>query len=119
MKHQKKGRKLHRKKDQRRALLKGLGESLILEEKIITTEAQAKELRSFIEKKISLAKKGGVQAVRNLRKYFSENASQKLIKEIAPLMKDRAGGYTRITKIGPRKNDGASMVQIEIIKTSK
>lgn len=115
MKHQKKGRKLHRKRDQRQALLKSLGESLILEEKIITTEAKAKELKNFIEEKISLAKKGNVQAVRNSRKYFSENASQKLVKEIAPALKERKGGYTRIVKIGPRKNDGASMVKIEII----
>ena len=73
-------------------------------------------MRVFIEKKISIAKKGGIQSVRELRRYFSEDASQKLIKEIAPALKDRKGGYTRITKIGPRKNDSAEMVQIEIIK---
>ena len=116
MKHQKKGRKLHREKGQRDALLKSLGENLVLNEKIITTEARAKELRSFIEKKISLAQKEGIQSVRNLKRYFSEEASQKLVKEIGPKLKDRKGGYTRITKIGPRKNDGAEMAQIEIIK---
>ncbi|HOK35400.1 MAG TPA: 50S ribosomal protein L17 [Candidatus Pacearchaeota archaeon] len=116
MKHQKKGRKLHRKKDQRNALLKSMGESLILEGEIITTEARAKELKRFIEKKISVAKKGGVQNIRNLRKYFSENASQKLVKEIVPALKEKNGGYTRITKIGSRKNDNAPMVKIEILK---
>lgn len=117
MRHQKRGRKFGRKKDQRKALLKNLGESLILHKEIITTEARAKELKSFIEKKISLAKKGDIKTIRNLRKYFSEDASQKLIKEIAPSLKERNGGYTRIVKIGPRKNDGAEMAKIEIIKT--
>jgi len=116
MKHQKKGRKFHRENGQRNALLKNMGESLILNEKIVTTESRAKDLRVFIEKKISIAKKGGIQSVRKLRRYFSEDASQKLIKEIASALKDRKGGYTRITKIGPRKNDSAEMVQIEIIK---
>ncbi len=116
MKHQKKGRKFHRENGQRNALLKNMGESLILNEKIVTTESRAKDLRVFIEKKISIAKKGGIQSVRELRRYFSEDASQKLIKEIAPALKDRKGGYTRITKIGPRKNDSTEMVQIEIIK---
>lgn len=116
MKHQKKGRKFHRENGQRKALLKNMGESLILNEKIVTTEPRAKDLKVFIEKKISIAKKGGIQSVRELKKYFSEDASQKLIKEIAPALKDRKGGYTRITKIGPRKNDSALMAKIEIIK---
>lgn len=116
MRHLKKGRKFHRKKDTRLSFFKSLGENLILKEKIITTEPRAKELRTFIEKKISLAKKGGIAPLRNLRKYFSETASQKLIKEIAPSLKERNGGYTRISKIGPRKGDNADMAKIEIIK---
>jgi large subunit ribosomal protein L17 len=115
MRHLKKGRKFHRKRDERKAFLKSLGENLILNEKIITTEPRAKELKMFIEKKISLAKKGGLEALRSLRKYFSESASQKLIKEIAPALKERRGGYTRIVKIGSRKSDGAEMAKIEIL----
>ena len=116
MRHLKKGRKFHRKKDIRSSFLKTLGENLILKEKIITTEPRAKELRGFIEKKISLAKKEGILPLRNLRKFFSEVASQKLIKEIAPSLKERKGGYTRISKINPRKGDNANMAKIEIIK---
>lgn len=116
MKHLKNGRKFHRKKGVRLSLFKSLGENLILKEKIITTEPRAKELKMFIEKKISIAKKGGIAPLRNLRKYFSETASQKLIKDIAPLLKERKGGYTRIRKINPRKDDNANMAKIEIIK---
>jgi len=116
MRHLKKGRKLHRKKDQRKALLKILGGNLILKESIITTEPKAKELRSFIEKKITKAKQEDVTTIRYLRKYFSEKIARKLVKEIAPLFKDRKGGYTRIIKIGPRETNGAKMVKIELIK---
>ncbi len=116
MRHRKKGRKLHRKKDQRKALLKSLGEALILKEEIITTEARAKELKRFIEKKITMAKKGTLAAYRNLRRFFSQAACHKLVKEIVPLVKERKGGYTRITKIAPRKRDGAEMAKIEIVK---
>ncbi|MFH0987348.1 MAG: 50S ribosomal protein L17 [Patescibacteria group bacterium] len=116
MRHQNKGRKLSRERDQRRAFLKILGSNFILKEKIITTEARAKELRGFIEKKITRAKRGDVAAVRQLRKFFPEKVTWKMIKEIAPSLKDRKGGYTRITKIGPRKNDAAEMVKIELIK---
>ncbi|MCD6094446.1 50S ribosomal protein L17 [bacterium] len=116
MKHLKKGRKFHRKRDQRKALLKSLGEALILKEKIITTESRAKELKRFIEKKITMAKKNSLSAHRNLRRFFSSEASRKLIKEIVPLIKNRKGGYTRIIKIAPRKRDKAEMAKIEIVK---
>jgi len=116
MRHRKKGRKFHRERDQRKSLLKTLGSNLILKEHIITTESRAKELRRFIEKKFTTAKKGDIAAIRNLRKYFSGRIVQKLIKEIAPLLKKRKGGYTRLTKIGKRTTDGARMVKIEIIR---
>lgn len=116
MRHKKVGRKLHRKTDQRKALLSQLAENLILKEKIETTEAKAKELRRFVEKKITKAKKGDLTAIRLLRKNFSEKVTQKLVKEIAPKMKERNGGYTRIIKTGRRKIDDAKMAIIEIIK---
>lgn len=116
MQHLKKGRKLKRKRNQRKALLKSLAESLILREKIKTTEAKAKELKVFIEKKITKAKKGDLASLRYLRKFFSPKACQKLLKEIVPTLKERKGGYTRVLKINERKGDGARMAIIEIIK---
>ncbi len=114
MKHLKKGRKLSRERDQRRALIKSLAENLIAKERITTTQARAKELSSFIEKKITLAKSGErLLAIRGLRRFFSKKAAQKLIEVIAPRFKERIGGYTRIMKLMPRSGDGAKMVIIE------
>lgn len=133
MKHSKKGRKFSRKRDQRKALLKNLAANLILKEKIITTEAKAKEVRPFIEKLITksrFAKKvvsvsgeasaaderKDLSSVRYLAKYLPERARQKIIKEIGPRYQKRAGGYTRIIKLGPRQSDGAKMAIIEFVK---
>jgi len=144
MKKRKKGRKLSRKKDQRKALLKSLANAFILKEKIKTTEAKAKEVRSLIEKSITLAKsiqtsfpiKGGVDtdkrpaisaslneagkkdlaARRQLLKIFPQNLVKKLIEEIAPRYRKRQGGYIRIIKLGGRESDGAKMAIIEFVK---
>jgi large subunit ribosomal protein L17 len=116
MRKQKKGRKFHRKTGQRKALLKGLARALVLKGRIETTEAKAKELSSFVEKKITKAKKGDLAARRELLKTFSNQVVKKLVEEIAPLYKKRAGGYTRIIKLGPRKSDSAKMAIIELIK---
>jgi large subunit ribosomal protein L17 len=116
MRHKKKGRKLHRKKDQRKLLMKSLAENLVLKGKIKTTKAKAKELKSFIEKKITKAKEGNLAAYKYLRKYFSVEVSRKIVKEVSPRFKERKGGYTRITKLGERTKDSAEMVIIEIVK---
>lgn len=116
MKKQKKGRKFHRTADQRGALMHSLARSLILKEKIKTTEAKAKELAPFVEKHITKAKKGTLHARRELQKTYSFDTAKKLIEEIAPLYKSRAGGYTRIIKLGPRKSDGSKMAIIELVK---
>jgi large subunit ribosomal protein L17 len=116
MRHKKKGRKFTKSKDQRRALLRSLSSSLILEEKITTTEAKAKELRSFVEKFITRAKKDTVANRRLLVKDFSNKVIKKMFQELGSRYKSRAGGYTRITKISPRKSDGARMAVIELIK---
>ena len=118
MRKRKKGRKLNRKRDQRKALLKNLASNLILKEKIKTTEAKAKEVRVFVEKQISLAKNKNLANRRILlRRFFNNNEIvKKLIEDIALRYKDRKGGYTRITKLGPRKSDGARMAIIELIK---
>ena len=116
MRKRKKGRKLNREKDQRRALLKTLASALLWREKIKTTEAKAKEVSSFVEKFITLAKKKDLASQRRLAQFFPPPLVKKLIDEIAPRYQARKGGYTRIVKLGRRKSDGASMAFIELIK---
>ena len=116
MKKRKRGRELSRKKDQRKALLKSLARALILNEKIKTTEAKAKEVSRFVEKFITRAKKGDLASRRHLAKFFSPRIVKKLIDEIGPRYKERSGGYTRIIKLGLRKSDGAKMAIIELVK---
>lgn len=115
MKKLKKGRKLGREKNQRKALKRSLARALFLEGRIKTTEAKAKELKSFAEKIITRAKKGGVSSNRELAKHFSKEIVSKLTGQIAPKYKNRQGGYTRVIKLGPRKSDGAKMVFIELV----
>ena len=116
MRRQKKGRKLSRKKDQRKALLKVLSQALFLKEKIKTTEAKAREVSAFAEKLISRAKIGNLYSKRLLARYFSAEIVKKIVEEIAPRYKERKGGYTRIIKLGQRKSNGAKMAIIELIK---
>jgi len=115
MRKLKKGRKFSRSSGQRKALLKSLARTFILKEKIKLTEAKAKELKTFIEKCISQAKKENLASQRYLLRFFSKNIVKKLIKEIAPKYKERFGGYTRIFKLPPRKSDGAKMAIIEFV----
>jgi large subunit ribosomal protein L17 len=116
MRHQKKGRKFGRKRDQRKALLKTLAANLILKEKITTTEAKAKEVRPFVEKLITKSKNNNLATVRYLARYLPAKVLKKIIVEIGPRYQTRAGGYTRITKLGPRQIDGAKMAIIELVK---
>ncbi len=108
-------RRFSRKRDQRRALLIALARALILNEKIKTTEAKAKELRPFVEKLITRGKEESVHGRRVLAARLQEDVAKKLVKEIAPRYRERAGGYTRILKLGPRLEDGAKMVIIELV----
>ena len=116
MRKGKKGRKLSRKRNQRRALLRELCRALLLNEKIKTTEAKAKEVSPFVQKFITKAKKKNLAATRELLKFFSKKVVKKLVNEIAPRYKERKGGYTRIIRLGPRKSDGAKMAIIELVK---
>jgi len=116
MRHRKRGRKFGRKRNQRQAFLKGLLRALFLKEKIITTEARAKEVRSFAEKLISRAKNGDLSARRHLRRFLSESLVKKIVNETAPRYKERSGGYTRIMRLGLRKGDAAKMAIIEFVK---
>ncbi|MGE4554538.1 MAG: 50S ribosomal protein L17 [Candidatus Paceibacterota bacterium] len=117
MKHLKKGRKLHRKRDQRRALIKSLAHNLILKERIKTTLAKAKEAQKKVERLITVAKKQNLAAYRRLKKELPEDSLNKLYYEIAPRYLNRNGGYTRIIKTMIfRKGDGAEMVILELVK---
>jgi large subunit ribosomal protein L17 len=116
MRKRKKGRKLKRTSDQRKALLKSLARELFLREKIQTTLAKAKELSTFAEKQITKGKKGNLSARRLLARNFSPNIVKKIIDEIAPRYKQRKGGYTRIIKLEPRKSDGAKIAIIELVE---
>jgi len=111
-----KGRKFNRKTGPRKALLRTLAAALVLNERIETTEAKAKELRGFIEKLVTIARKGDLASKKRIYEDFNKKIGKKLIDEIAPVFKDRKGGYTRILKLDPRKGDSAKMALIEFIK---
>ena len=116
MRHLKKGRKLHREKGQRRALIKSLAANLVLKEKIETTEAKAKELRPVIERLITAGKKQTLTSLRTLSAQLPRVAAMKMYHQIAPRYKERNGGYTRIVKSGKRRgNDAAKMAIIEFV----
>ncbi|MEH6941158.1 MULTISPECIES: 50S ribosomal protein L17 [Bacillus] len=117
-------RKLGRTSSQRKALLRDLATDLIVFERIETTEAKAKELRSVVEKMITLGKRGDLHARRQAAAFIrnevaneesGQSALQKLFSDIAPRYEERQGGYTRIMKMGPRRGDGAPVVVIELV----
>lgn len=116
MRHHDNKRKFGRETDQRRAFMKSLANNLISKEKITTTLARAKELRPFIEKLVTMARKNTLSSQRTVSARLGvEKTTHKLIKEIAPKYKDRLGGYTRITKVAPRMGDGSKMAIIEFV----
>jgi len=118
MRHKKKGRKLGRKVGNRKALLMNLACQLIAYKKIKTTHPKAKELRSFIEPLITLAKKNNLHSRRLvIKKIPKKNIVKILFEEIAPVFSDRPGGYTRITKLGHRDNDRAPVSVIEFVES--
>ena len=118
MRHKKKGRKLGRKVGNRRALLMNLACQLIVHKRIKTTDAKAKELRSYVEPLITLAKKNSLHSRRLvIKKIPKKNIVRILFEEIAPIFSDRPGGYTRITKLGYRDNDRAPVSVIEFVES--
>ena len=117
MRHQVSGRKFDRPTDERLAMYRNMVASLITSEKMITTEAKAKEISRVAERMITLGKKGGLAARRKALAFiYDENVVEKLFTDVAPRYAERAGGYTRIIKLGPRQGDCASMAQIELVK---
>lgn len=151
MRHRRSGRKLGLPSDQRRALLKSLTRSMLLNDRIVTTETRAKEIRPIVEKLVTVARKGGTTATvearlntrRLVRRWVDSNVDEfvrvpgekqpgkqrgtkiarnpyyavpRLFEVIAPRYMDRPGGYTRITKVGFRRGDGAPLVLLEFVE---
>lgn len=116
MRHQKKQIKLGREAGPRKALLRGLAESLVMHGAITTTKAKAKALRTIVEPLVTKAKRNN-EVDRELvnKVLYTGAAMKKLFEEIAPRYTERAGGYTRIIKIGARHTDSAEMVRIEFV----
>jgi len=119
MRHLKRGRKLNRTASHRKALMRNLASSLIIHKRIQTTDAKAKELRTFVEPLITFAKQGTLHARRQVLKALPGKQGQMvtaiLFNEIAPQMADRPGGYTRIIKLGTRTNDRAPVSMMELV----
>ncbi|MBJ7390230.1 MAG: 50S ribosomal protein L17 [Chthoniobacterales bacterium] len=119
MRHQNKTVKLGRSQAHRDSLLANQVCSLIIHQRIRTTLAKAKATRPLAEKMVTLGKKGTLHARRTATAYLhQEVAVKKLFEEIAPRSASRAGGYTRITKLGPRKSDSAPMAVLEWVDTT-
>jgi large subunit ribosomal protein L17 len=134
MRHRIAGRQFGLPSDQRRALLKGLVRSLLLHDKIVTTETRAKDVKPIAEKLITIAKRNDIHSRRLVRQYVDSSVSAfiqpatgkiaanpdyvpaRLFDEIAPRYRNRNGGYTRITKIGKRRGDNAPMVLLELVE---
>jgi large subunit ribosomal protein L17 len=117
MRHNVAGRKLGRDSAHRRSLYRNLVTDLLNYEKITTTEAKAKEVRGLAERMITLGKKGGLPARRQALAYvLDEKIADKLFTTLAPRYAERPGGYTRISKLGPRLGDAAPMVQLELVE---
>jgi large subunit ribosomal protein L17 len=117
MRHKIAGRKLGRSVHHRRALYKNQVTALLTYEKIATTEAKAKEVRSLAEWVITLGKTSSLASRRQVLAFISNRkVVEKLFNEIAPGYANRIGGYTRLVKLGPRPGDNTPMVQIELVK---
>jgi large subunit ribosomal protein L17 len=117
MRHKVAGRNLSRSIEHRWALYRNQVTSLLAHEKVTTTEAKAREVRSLAEKMITLAKDGSLASRREALAFITDKkVVDKLFAEIAPVYADRNGGYTRLLKLGPRHGDSAPMVQIELVK---
>jgi len=117
MRHKVAGRKLGRSSAHRKALYRNLVTDLLNYEKITSTEAKAEEIRSWVERMITLGKEGGLHSRRQALSFIlDKRIAEKVFNELAPRYAERPGGYTRIIKLGPRLGDGAPMVQIELVE---
>jgi large subunit ribosomal protein L17 len=116
MRHRNKNKILDRKKGPRLALMKGLASNVLIYEKVRTTEAKARAVKSRVEKMITLAKKNDLAATKELIASMPQKmAVLKAIEVLRERYKNRVGGYTRIIKLDTRPGDGAKMVQLELV----
>ena len=119
MRHFKRGRKLNRTSSHRAALMSNMASSFIIHKQIITTHPKALELKSYVERLITYAKKNSLHGRRLILKRIKGKLSKKianiLIHELGPNYNDRNGGYTRIIKMDNRKNDNAKRCLIEFV----
>jgi len=116
MRHRKAVKKLGRTASHRKAMLRNMVTSLFKHEKIVTTDAKAKELRRVAEKMITIGKKGSLHAVRQaLTVIRDKTTTKKLFDDLAKRYENRHGGYTRIVKLGYREGDNAPQSMIQLI----
>jgi large subunit ribosomal protein L17 len=117
MRHKVRGRKLNRTASHRKALMSNLSAQLFEHKQIVTTLAKAKEARMFAEKMVTLGKKGDLNSLRQALKFLRhKSAVFTLFNDIAPNYKNRAGGYTRILKLGLRKGDAAETAVLQLVE---
>jgi large subunit ribosomal protein L17 len=120
MRHLKRGRKLGRTTAHRKALLRNLATALFEHERIITTEAKAKELRRVADRLVTLGKRGDLHARRQALRVVRSNAIvRKLFDDVAPRFAERQGGYTRVLRVGYRPGDAAEMAVIELVEAKR
>ncbi len=111
------GKRIGKTSSYKRAMYRNLVTDLLGYEKITTTETKAKQIRGLAEKMITLGKHGGLPSRRQALSFiFDKQVTDKVFTELAQRYVARPGGYTRITKLGPRLGDGAAMVQLELVK---
>lgn len=116
MRHRSNVKKLDREKAPREMMLRNLASSILMYEKVVTTEAKAKVVRSMVEKMITISKKGDLNARRALLEVLPQKlAVKKAMEVLGKRYEDRASGFTRIIKLMPRQGDGAKQVQIELV----
>ncbi|MFC2050257.1 50S ribosomal protein L17 [Chloroflexota bacterium] len=117
MRHRVAGRKLGRPTAHRWALYRNLVTDLIKYNKIVTTEAKAKEIRGLAEKMITLGKEGSLASRRRALSFVTDKKLvDKIFSELAPRYMERPGGYTRVVKLGRRVGDGARIAQVEMVE---
>ena len=117
MTHRAAGRhKLERPTDHRLAMLRNQVTDLLRHEKIVTTEAKAREVRGIAERMITWGKQGSLHARRQVLRVVSDKETvRKLFDDLGPRFADRAGGYTRVVRLGQRRGDAARMAQLELV----
>lgn len=117
MRHRLSRRQLGRTASHRKSLINNQVTDLLRHDRIVTTEAKAKEVRPIAERVITLGKRGDGNARRRAGAVITDSAVvRRLFDEVAPRFQDRSGGYTRIVKLGPRLGDGANMAQLELVE---